>query len=218
MSLAATLAASGMRPASFLPTIKCSNCGDEIEIQAMGDHECAPVPLSPSTASASASNPFNIRPAPANETRPAQPSPLQFSTDEEQRPRAPTASSVQKPTRPVLPRINSAAANQPFLGTASQTPLSPASSIRSGGSSRSGDRAKKPRSATNPAPRIFDPRPPSPELTGNMDCAFPPFPATPATPSSRKGSTASRSSRKASSLDPRHAKDGRGENALNRTH
>lgn len=27
----------------FLPTIKCSNCGKNVEISAMGDHVCAPV-------------------------------------------------------------------------------------------------------------------------------------------------------------------------------
>ncbi|KAJ5573361.1 uncharacterized protein N7459_007788 [Penicillium hispanicum] len=29
--------------AGFLPTIKCSNCGHDVEISAMGDHVCAPV-------------------------------------------------------------------------------------------------------------------------------------------------------------------------------
>jgi hypothetical protein len=29
------------RPASFLPTIKCSNCGDEIEISRLADHVCS---------------------------------------------------------------------------------------------------------------------------------------------------------------------------------
>jgi hypothetical protein len=27
----------------FLPTIKCSNCGNNVEISAMGDHVCAPI-------------------------------------------------------------------------------------------------------------------------------------------------------------------------------
>ncbi|WPH02401.1 Hypothetical protein R9X50_00526400 [Acrodontium crateriforme] len=40
MSLAASLASDGMRPASFLPAVKCSDCGHEIEISAMGEHIC----------------------------------------------------------------------------------------------------------------------------------------------------------------------------------
>ncbi|RMX72095.1 hypothetical protein D0869_14965 [Hortaea werneckii] len=55
MSLASTLAGEGMRPASFLPSIKCSSCGDEIEIAQMGDHTCGKAPpRAPEDASAGA--------------------------------------------------------------------------------------------------------------------------------------------------------------------
>ena len=57
MSLAASLAHDGMRPASFLPAIKCSDCGHEIEISAMGEHICtkAPEPEMP------AANPYQYK-------------------------------------------------------------------------------------------------------------------------------------------------------------
>lgn len=38
--LAATLAAEGLRPASFVPGIKCSDCGEEIDAAAVADHNC----------------------------------------------------------------------------------------------------------------------------------------------------------------------------------
>ncbi|RMX90323.1 hypothetical protein D0868_14533 [Hortaea werneckii] len=61
MSLASTLAGEGMRPASFLPSIKCSSCGDEIEIAQMGDHTCGKAPPSPKSHPPSLSNPFTLR-------------------------------------------------------------------------------------------------------------------------------------------------------------
>ncbi|RMZ03492.1 hypothetical protein D0860_06778 [Hortaea werneckii] len=61
MSLASTLAGEGMRPASFLPSVKCSSCGDEIEIAQMGDHTCGKAPPSPKSHPASLSNPFTLR-------------------------------------------------------------------------------------------------------------------------------------------------------------
>ena len=174
MSLAATLANDGMRPASMLPAIKCSSCGDEIEISAMGDHICGKAPPSPKAAPALLTNPFTLRQMNASGTKPTQPSPLQFDKPPPQlRPRAPTLDS--KPPRPAPPRINADVANKPFLAPMpyTETPISPAASTRSGSSAGS----KPPiRSMTSPMPRIFDPRPPSPELSANLDCAFPPFP------------------------------------------
>jgi len=38
------------RASSFLPTIKCSMCAQDIEISHMGDHVCGTVPPLPTTA------------------------------------------------------------------------------------------------------------------------------------------------------------------------
>ena len=225
MSLAGTLAAGGMRPASFLPTIKCSSCGHDIEISAMGDHECQPAPGSSNTGhvatdsslaekapeslkpgNTTTSNPFALRPVNPNSFQPAQPSPLQFDSPPpvpmrtpspgsapQIRQRAPTLGSdqpSQRMPRPALPRINADMANQPFLAPFPHetTPISPAASSRSG-SSLSNKPPPPLRSMTSPMPRLWDPRPPSPELSANLDCAFPPFPISAS--SSRRPSTSS---------------------------
>ncbi|KAK3071541.1 hypothetical protein LTR53_008447 [Teratosphaeriaceae sp. CCFEE 6253] len=184
MSLAATLTASGARPASFLPAIKCSSCGEEIEIAAMGDHICTRAPPSPHAQPASLTNPFTIRQMNASGHMPHAPSPLQQQSISvplpKTRVRAPTISASPMPApkavRPPPPRINPEAANMPFLSPRpprSDSPLSPALSARSGSSH--GSRPPPVRSQTSPAPRLFDMRPPSPELSVNLDCAFPPF-------------------------------------------
>ncbi|KAK0904371.1 hypothetical protein LTR91_012734 [Friedmanniomyces endolithicus] len=212
MALAATFAAHGMRPASFLPAIKCSSCGEEIEIAAMGDHICSKAPPSPRSQPASLTNAFTIRQMNAHGHMPHAPSPLQQQQQQQNKPvslpktrvRAPTVTSHQLPApkaiRPPPPHINAEAANMPFLAPRpprSDSPLSPALSVRSGSSQ--GSRPAPPlRSMTSPMPRGFDPRPPSPEMSGNLDCAFPPFmPASggggsrPGTSSGRKMSVAS---------------------------
>ena len=210
MALAATLSAGGMRPASFLPSIKCSSCGNEIEISAMGDHTCAKAPPSPRTAPAAMQNPnpFASRQFSGNDQRPAQPSPLQYSSTPapQTRLRAPTLSSNQTPAprapRPTPPWINPDAANKPFLSPISraESPISPASSVRSGSSN--GARPLPLRSQTSPMPRLWDPRPPSPEFTANIDCAFPHFPppsSNGSRPSTRNGRSTPAGSERASS-------------------
>ena len=164
----------------------------------MGDHICAKVPPSPKTAPATMqhqnmSNPFTIRQMNASDQRLVQPSPLQKSSTPppQTRNRAPTLSSRQMPTpkavRPAPPRINPDAANKPFLApfARSDSPASPASSVRSGSSN--GGRPPPMRSQTSPMPRLWDPRPPSPEISANFDCAFPHFP-TETTSGSRSSS------------------------------
>jgi hypothetical protein len=149
----------------------------------MGEHLCGKAPPSPKSQPASLSNPFTLRQLNANNSKPAQPSPLQFDSPPKQqsRPRAPTAGSSQSPVsripRAPLPKINPDAANRPFLAPLPrpESPISPAASSRSGSSM--GSRPQAPmRSMTSPVPRLWDPRPPSPELSANLDCAFPPFP------------------------------------------
>lgn len=178
MPLAATLAAGGMRPASFLPAITCSDCGNEIEIAAMGEHVCEKT--NTSTSVTRLDNPYTLGPVDAPPASP--PKDANYTTQPTlpiTRVRAPTIGAdgpMSKPMRPAPPRINPDAANRPFLAPqhfSSQSPISPASSIRSAGST--GRKPPPLRSATSPMPRLFDPRPPSPELTGGYDCAFPPF-------------------------------------------
>lgn len=154
----------------------------------MGDHTCNKAPPSPKAQPASLSNPFTLRQLNANGVH--TPSPLVQShsatSPQQQTPRtrvrAPTLTAnsmpAPKPMRPAPPRINPEVANLPFLAPRpprSQSPMSPAVSVRSA-SSNGGSRPPPLRSMTSPAPRIFDPRPPSPELSSNLDCAFPPFP------------------------------------------
>ena len=163
----------------------------------MGEHLCgkASPPSAHSSMTSTSSNgssassngnPFALRTANANPSKPATPSPLQFDSAEQKPPptraRAPTLGSNQPPRapRPALPRINPDTANKPFLAPIArpESPISPALSSRSGGSS-AGPRPPPLRSMTSPVgPRIFDPRPPSPELSANLDCAFPPFPTS----------------------------------------
>lgn len=149
----------------------------------MGDHVCEKAPTSESNAKSESQNPYTLGSLPSDST-PASPPPNPNYTTQKELPitrvRAPTVGQsdapAPRPMRPAPPRINPDAANRPFLAphpSNSRSPISPASSIRSGSSV--GRRPPPPRSATSPMPRMFDPRPPSPELTGGYDCAFPPF-------------------------------------------
>ncbi|OQO09938.1 hypothetical protein B0A48_04293 [Cryoendolithus antarcticus] len=201
MSLAAALSAGGGRPASFLPAIKCSNCGKEIEIASMGEHICRDGPISPRAAPSSLSNPFTLRQMNANGHKaPAMPSPIAYPSQQatpQTRVRAPTIGSgtSQPPPRSMRtapPRINPDAANRPFLvpQPRSQSPLSPALSTASRGSNTS--KPGMTRSMTSPMPRMLDMRPPSPELTGGYDCAFPPFLPPPASVGSRPSTSSGR--------------------------
>nr|POE56899.1 paxillin-like protein 1 [Quercus suber] len=209
MALSAALAAQSLRPASLLPAIKCSQCGEEIEIAHMADHLCseapqaepephpthAPVPdpgtmnagshsPGPEAHPANLYNPFTLRQLNASGQKPAT-SPLQYSATAPPGTQTPVVAPPQmvapRPRRISPPRIDSGTANRPFLAPRpprSDSPMSPAISVRSGRSARG---------------NLFDFRPPSPELTGNMDCAFPPFPTAPLPrPSSRSGNSAGR--------------------------
>lgn len=148
-----------MRPMSFLPAIKCSDCGMEIEISKMADHVCS------NTASQT---------------------PLQTSP-KGKLDRAATFSSglalkspgLLKPGRmPPPPRIDSSAANKPFIPHDQLTPMSNHSDQKSLSPMSAGGGNRLPyqmvRSVTSPVPRHL--RSPSPDLSFNMDCAFPPFP------------------------------------------
>ena len=163
----------------------------------MGDHICGKAPLSPKAQPASMNDPFTIRQMNASGQRPtAVPPPPQQSQPADipkMLVRAPTVTSspmaAPKPIKTAPPRINPDAANRPFLAPRpprSQSPMSPAISVRSGSSNSS--RPSYQRSMTSPAPRLFNPRPPSPELSSNLDCAFPSFPTSSST-GSRPGTS-----------------------------
>ncbi|KAH0260683.1 hypothetical protein KCU91_g14480, partial [Aureobasidium melanogenum] len=156
------------RPLSILPSIKCSDCGAEIQISAMGEHVCTPsqkeeqAPQKPQSPIASPAISLST------EKQPTTLPPIKQSSN-----RAPS-----RPNRTPLPRIDPSVANKPYL--ARPELLSPDGSHSSGRRTpltpHTGRPGRSPvmRSATSPIPRL--PREPSQELTGNMDCAFPPFP------------------------------------------
>ncbi|KAF2438562.1 hypothetical protein P171DRAFT_163271 [Karstenula rhodostoma CBS 690.94] len=152
---------------SFLPTIKCSDCGIDIEISQLADHVCAPAPL--------------------KDAEPASPKMDRAATFG-------GPSSNKKPDRqsrsarmPPPPRIDPYAANKPFY----PGDISPDSSYsdpksRSAHSPGSG-RLPYPmnRSITSPLPqaRVHAPE----ELSSNSDSSFPRFPtARSATPPSAR--------------------------------
>ncbi|KAM3418265.1 hypothetical protein BST61_g4266 [Cercospora zeina] len=193
MSLAATLARDGVRPASFLPAIKCSTCGIEIEISALADHICsdqgvsatapapAPCPSPPKSRIPNLSNPFKLRQQDASDTPPATDAPFQ---EERERTHTKAPTLHKKPSRIALPKINANAANQSFLSPRPkfEAPITPAPS---------GGKLASLRDMISPMPRHLDQRPPSPEMSANLDWAFPRFPtsgsSTPGRPSTSNG-------------------------------
>ncbi|KAI5242254.1 hypothetical protein E4T43_04910 [Aureobasidium subglaciale] len=171
------------RPLSILPSIKCSDCGAEIKISAMGEHVCPAQQDEPAPSStwqkpkSPTTSPFT---PPA--TSPVSPPITSPSAAKQRSLLPPMEQSLNRPpSRPArnpLPRIDPNVANKPY--TARQEMLSPDGSNSSGRRTPltplTGRPGRSPgmRSATSPSPRL--PREPSQELTGNMDCAFPPFP------------------------------------------
>ncbi|KAK5050976.1 hypothetical protein LTR84_003535 [Exophiala bonariae] len=143
------------RSASFRPVIKCSQCGSDIALDAVAAHQC-------STTSPTSSTAF-----PPLSTSSTIPPPL---------PRTDSSNSLKniRQQRPLLPKIDPAAAFRPPVYPGELTPGSSGhSSMVSPLSASSGSRSpfSNLRKGSLPGPR----RPPSPELT-NLDCAFPPFP------------------------------------------
>lgn len=177
MALAAALAATGARPASFLPTVTCSSCAQEIEIAAMGEHVCAPAVAAPAvekSRTSSMSNPFKLRKygTSGDSASLAPPEPAGVRTN---------SKGTVKPPRIPLPKINSDVANRAYLGPREAGPNSPITPAASANPKSSNGKPQYLRSVTSPMPRLHSTRPPSPELTGNMDCAFPAFPIKEAT-------------------------------------
>ncbi|KAH6642171.1 hypothetical protein C7974DRAFT_303092 [Boeremia exigua] len=161
---------------SGLPMIKCSSCGIDIDILQLADHVCATAPLSAAGSSTTSSQ------APTSPTlqRASTFGGPSFSTRYESQ----TATSRM----PAPPRIDSQAANKPFR----PLEVSPLSSAYSDPRSRSPLPLAPPkspyalnRSATSPIPPSISP--PSPDISSNMDSAFPRFPTNrAATPQSAR--------------------------------
>ncbi|TVY25085.1 Paxillin-like protein [Lachnellula hyalina] len=143
------------RPSSFLPTIKCSMCAQDIEISQLGEHVCNGAATPPPDKS------FSGRAHNRNPTN---------------------GSGFLNPARAIPPKVDTSAANRPYFSQSPLTPRSDSPSRTMSPIDRSRSPFGRPlRSATAPLAR----RPPSPEiLSSNLDCAFPPFP-TKAAPQSR---------------------------------
>ncbi|RDW71595.1 hypothetical protein BP6252_08158 [Coleophoma cylindrospora] len=145
------------RESSFMPTIKCSMCAKDIEISMMGEHVCGgPAPAGEPTPPPDASASFDR---------------LRYNA------KPPMESSMLKPGRQMLPRVDTGAANRPFFRPQEMTPVS-ASPSRTGSPFQANGRnspfGKPLRSATAP----IQPSMPSPEFSSGLDSPFPPFPAT----------------------------------------
>ncbi|KAF2681660.1 hypothetical protein K458DRAFT_77279 [Lentithecium fluviatile CBS 122367] len=150
----------------LIDKIKCSNCSVDIDILRLADHVCVTTP------------PKAVEPTSPKLDRAATFGSSSFNKRLEDEPRS----------RPPPPKIDSYAANKPFLApdlTLAPSPLSNHSDSVSRSPVSFGD-GRSPyqmnRSATSPMPR-----PLAPDLTPNMDSAFPPFPTRRnATPTSAK--------------------------------
>ncbi|KAI9767781.1 MAG: hypothetical protein M1840_005462 [Geoglossum simile] len=188
---------------SLLPTIKCSNCGAEIEISMMGDHLC-------STASQRKNAVGMRKPVGTNRNAASRPPEPSFRFKGAPPPSSRTNGSGNdslKPGRTAPPRIDPQAANRPFIRQDQLTPISnygdsrnvspitpfpnpfrnysstPPRSLRtltpeleSGLSTERQTSFPAPsRSAASTLPRST--RPPTPELESNLDPASPLFPS-----------------------------------------
>lgn len=106
------------RESAFMPTVKCSTCGRQVEISLMGDHLCT----------GAEAEPVPPMPAPSLFDRfalPSLPFGISSSVSPEKQPRAP-------------PKVDTSVANRPFIGQMSQlaqpgqlTPVSLSSGSRS---------------------------------------------------------------------------------------
>ncbi|KAK1754535.1 hypothetical protein QBC47DRAFT_219822 [Echria macrotheca] len=99
------------RESAFMPTVKCSTCGNQVEISMMGEHLCSGAP---------ASDPVPPMPAPSIFDRFALPSlPFGISATTDKQPRLP-------------PKVDTSAANRSYMGPQGQlTPVSLSSGSRS---------------------------------------------------------------------------------------
>lgn len=137
----------------------------------MGEHICASIttePTVPESRISSMGNPFKLREYSASGREAASLAQAEGAGMGWSQ-RAPV-----KQSRVALPKINPDAANGAFLApkdTGLELPPTPAESAHSGSG------RFPPPSMTKPVSRRYKQWPASPELTANLDCAFPPFPS-----------------------------------------
>ncbi|KAH8808029.1 hypothetical protein F5884DRAFT_857585 [Xylogone sp. PMI_703] len=151
---------AGYRESTFLPTIKCSTCLIEIEISQMGDHVCQ------KPAPASASGPM----MPSGEATPPPEAATSYDGPQNTRSGLDT-----KPARNLPPRVDTMAANRPFLRTDQLTPMSSDSRSISPMTPNS---TRSPFAPPKTPVGLGSRGPPSPDatLSSNLDSPFPPFP------------------------------------------
>ncbi|KAF2432433.1 hypothetical protein EJ08DRAFT_132596 [Tothia fuscella] len=161
----------GMRPESFLPTIKCSTCGREIDMMALADHVCGPPPRPPEqTVGPPAARKPLLGMDPAIQNIGGFLAPQIKSPD------------FSRPSRTVPPRIDAVAANRPFAKVDQLTPQSAYSNYSDAQSSVAAPvtpstQVTTPSSMFSRKPFGRTPSPPSPNLASNFDSAFPLFPS-----------------------------------------
>ncbi|KAI9669499.1 MAG: hypothetical protein M1829_005088 [Trizodia sp. TS-e1964] len=167
--------ADTMRPLSFLPTIKCSNCAVEIDISMMGDHICGSgsPPLPP---------PVNIPPPESTKSRRKNTLfSLKSKKSISESPSSSTSSASLKPPKLPPPKIDPTAANRPYrlqqLIPTTEKHAKLQGSLTPGSNSSSSPRTPSDgrRSPYFKVAQQAQAAPISPELS-NLDCAFPPFP------------------------------------------
>ncbi|KAK3325808.1 LIM domain-containing protein [Apodospora peruviana] len=110
------------RESSFMPTVKCSTCGRQVEISMMGDHDCLGAPAAERTAST-----WPDEAAPLLTASPAMPSMSAPSLFGRFNPFA--GATTDKQSRP--PQVDTSAANRPYLAQGQLTPVSFSSGSRS---------------------------------------------------------------------------------------
>ncbi|KAF2011553.1 hypothetical protein BU24DRAFT_283650 [Aaosphaeria arxii CBS 175.79] len=139
--------------------IKCSTCGVDIDIAQLADHICAPASASTRQDDSLASPALNRAATFGSPT-------MSFNSTQDQ----PRGGRTKPP-----PMIDSAAANKPFYPQKQLSPNNPYNDPRSLSPVSPGSRPSMNRSATSPVPQQRGPPPPN--MSSNMDSAFPPFPS-----------------------------------------
>ncbi|KAM7191468.1 LIM domain containing protein [Naviculisporaceae sp. PSN 640] len=107
--------AGAVRESSFMPTVKCSTCGRQVEISLMGEHVCS-----------------EAAPAPTPEPMPSMLAPSLFGRLNPFAAAAPPAAPAPEDKQPRMPpEVDTSAANRSYMGPGQLTPVSGSSGSRS---------------------------------------------------------------------------------------